>query len=146
MAKDVRLQKMLADCGVASRRKAEEMISAGEIKVNGVTAKIGDKVDPKKDKVIVKGKPLDTHAQVAISYTTGPIFTHEYYIDYAKRIEETGADSICIKDMAALLTPYETYDLVKAIKSVVKIPVQLHTHYTSGLASMQARVSTVKSF
>ncbi len=61
MAKDVRLQKMLADCGVASRRKAEEMISAGEIKVNGITAKIGDKVDPKKDKVSVKGKPLDAH-------------------------------------------------------------------------------------
>nr|WP_319488052.1 pseudouridine synthase [uncultured Caproiciproducens sp.] len=63
MAQDVRLQKMLADCGVASRRKAEEMISAGEIKVNGVTAKIGDKVDPKKDKVTVKGKPLDTHVK-----------------------------------------------------------------------------------
>ncbi len=60
MAKDVRLQKMLADCGVASRRKAEEMISAGEVKVNGVTAKIGDKVDPKKDKVSVRGKLLDT--------------------------------------------------------------------------------------
>lgn len=63
MAQDVRLQKMLADCGVASRRKAEEMISAGEIKVNGVTAKIGDKVDPKKDKVSVKGKLLDTHVK-----------------------------------------------------------------------------------
>ena len=63
MAKDVRLQKMLADCGVASRRKAEEMISAGEIKVNGVTARIGDKVDPQKDKVSVKGKPLDTHVK-----------------------------------------------------------------------------------
>jgi len=61
MAKDVRLQKMLADCGVASRRKAEEMIFAGEIKVNGVTAKIGDKVDRKVDKVTVKGKPVDTH-------------------------------------------------------------------------------------
>lgn len=60
MAKDVRLQKMLADCGVASRRKAEEMIAAGQIKVNGVTAKIGDKVDTKKDKVSVNGKPLDT--------------------------------------------------------------------------------------
>lgn len=64
MAKDVRLQKMLADCGVASRRKAEEMISAGEIKVNGVTAKIGDKVDPKKDQVTVKGKPLDAHVKM----------------------------------------------------------------------------------
>ncbi len=85
---------------------------------------------------IKAAKKEGAHAQVAISYTTGPIFTHEYYVDYAKRIEDTGADSICIKDMAALLTPYETYDLVKAIKGAVKIPVQLHTHYTSGLASM----------
>ncbi|MGN0623448.1 MAG: oxaloacetate decarboxylase subunit alpha [Oscillospiraceae bacterium] len=76
------------------------------------------------------------HAQVAISYTLGEVFTHQYYMDYAKRIEEAGADSICIKDMAALLTPYEASTLVKDIKSVVKIPVQLHTHYTSGLASM----------
>lgn len=85
---------------------------------------------------IKAAKKEGAHAQVAISYTTGPVFTHQYYIDYAKRIKETGADSICIKDMAALLTPYETYDLVKAIKGAVKIPVQLHTHYTSGLASM----------
>ncbi len=85
---------------------------------------------------IKAAKKEGAHAQVAISYTTGPIFTHEYYVDYAKKIEETGADSICIKDMAALLTPYETYDLVKAVKQAVKIPVQLHTHYTSGLASM----------
>lgn len=61
MAKDVRLQKVLADCGVASRRKAEEMIAAGEVRVNGVTAKIGDKVDAKKDKISVKGVPLEAH-------------------------------------------------------------------------------------
>lgn len=85
---------------------------------------------------IKAAKKEGAHAQVAISYTTGPVFTDQYYVDYAKRIEDAGADSICIKDMAALLTPYKTYDLVKAIKSAVKIPVQLHTHYTSGLASM----------
>ncbi|MCI9576170.1 MAG: rRNA pseudouridine synthase [Clostridiales bacterium] len=60
MAKDVRLQKMLADCGVASRRKAEEMIAAGQVKVNGAVAKIGDKVDVKKDKVSVNGKTIVT--------------------------------------------------------------------------------------
>ncbi len=76
------------------------------------------------------------HAQVAMSYTTGPIFTDQYYVDYAKRIEAAGAKSICIKDMAALLTPYRTESLVKAVKSAVSIPVHLHTHYTSGLASM----------
>lgn len=81
-------------------------------------------------------KKEGAHAQIAISYTLGEVFTEQYYIDYAKRIEEAGADSICIKDMAALLTPYETERLVKALKSAVNIPIQLHTHYTSGLASM----------
>lgn len=81
-------------------------------------------------------KKEGAHAQIAISYTLGEVFTEQYYIDYAKRIEEAGADSICIKDMAALLTPYETEKLVKALKSAVNIPIQLHTHYTSGLASM----------
>ena len=85
---------------------------------------------------IKAAKKEKAHAQVAISYTTGPVFTTEYYVDYAKRIEETGADSICIKDMAALLTPYTTAELVTALKEAVSIPIQLHTHYTSGLASM----------
>lgn len=76
------------------------------------------------------------HVQAAISYTTGPVFDVDYYVNYAKQLEEAGADSICIKDMAGLLTPYGTYDLVKAIKEAVKVPLQLHTHYTSGLASM----------
>ncbi len=85
---------------------------------------------------ITAAKKEGAHAQIAISYTTGDVFTNEYYMDYAKRCEDAGADSICIKDMAALLTPYNTAQLVKDIKSVVKIPIQLHTHYTSGLASM----------
>lgn len=76
------------------------------------------------------------HVQAAISYTTGPVFTTEYYCDYAKQLENAGAASICIKDMAGLLTPYGTYELVKALKETVNIPIQLHTHYTSGLASM----------
>jgi len=76
------------------------------------------------------------HVQAAISYTTGPVFDIEYYCNYAKQLEEAGAASICIKDMAGLLTPYGTYDLVKALKETVDIPIQLHSHYTSGLASM----------
>ncbi len=76
------------------------------------------------------------HVQAAISYTTGPVFDTEYYCNYAKQLEEAGAASICIKDMAGLLTPYGTYELVKALKETVKIPIQLHSHYTSGLASM----------
>lgn len=85
---------------------------------------------------ISAAKKEKAHAQVAISYTTGPVFDLEYYKNYAKQIEDAGADSICIKDMAGLLTPYFTYDLVKAIKETVSLPVQLHSHYTSGLASM----------
>ena len=76
------------------------------------------------------------HVQAAISYTTGPTYTLEYYTEYAKRLENMGANSICIKDMAGLLKPYDAYDLVKALKETVKLPIQVHTHYTSGLASM----------
>ena len=85
---------------------------------------------------IAAAKKEGAHAQVAISYTLGDVFTTDYYVNYCKQIEAEGADSICIKDMAALLTPYRTAELTKAIKEAVKIPVQLHTHYTSGLASM----------
>ncbi len=79
------------------------------------------------------------HVQAAISYTTDPqkqVYTTEYFTNYARTLEDMGADSICIKDMAGLLKPYDAYELVKALKETVKIPIQLHTHYTSGLASM----------
>ncbi len=76
------------------------------------------------------------HVQVAMSYTLGDAYTHEYWIKLAKRIEEMGADSICIKDMAGLLLPYEATSLITDLKKAVKIPIQLHTHYTSGVASM----------
>ena len=85
---------------------------------------------------ITSAKKYGGHVQAAISYTTGPVFDIDYYCNYAKQLENAGADSICIKDMAGLLTPYGTYDLVKALKTTVKIPIQLHSHYTSGLASM----------
>lgn len=76
------------------------------------------------------------HVQAAISYTTSPYHTNESFAAYAKQLEEMGADSICIKDMAGLLKPYSAYELVKKLKETVSIPIQLHTHYTSGLASM----------
>lgn len=85
---------------------------------------------------ITAAKKYGGHVQAAISYTTGPVFDTAYYCNYAKQLENAGADSICIKDMAGLLTPYGTYDLVKALKETVNIPIQLHSHYTSGLASM----------
>lgn len=76
------------------------------------------------------------HAQIAISYTLGDAYTIDYYVDMAKKIEDMGADSICIKDMAGLLIPYAATELVSALKNTVKIPLDLHTHYTSGVASM----------
>ena len=76
------------------------------------------------------------HVQAAFSYTTGPVYTMEYYSKYAKQLEEMGADSICIKDMAGLLKPYDAFELVKTLKASTKLPIQLHTHYTAGLASM----------
>ncbi len=76
------------------------------------------------------------HAQIALSYTLGDAYTLEYWMSVAKQIEEMGADSICIKDMAGLLVPYEAQKLITAMKSATKLPIQLHTHYTSGVASM----------
>ena len=76
------------------------------------------------------------HAQIALSYTLGDSYTIDYWVDLAKRIEDLGADSICIKDMAGLLLPYKAVELVGALKEAVDIPIQLHSHYTSGEASM----------
>ena len=76
------------------------------------------------------------HAQVALSYTLGDAYTLDYWKDIAKRIEDMGASSICIKDMAGLLVPYAATELVSALKESTELPIQLHTHYTSGVASM----------
>ena len=75
-------------------------------------------------------------AQVALCYTLGDAYTLDYWRNIARQIEEMGADSICIKDMAGLLVPYEAEKLVKALKEGTKLPIQLHTHYTSGVAAM----------
>ena len=76
------------------------------------------------------------HAQIALCYTLGDAYTLDYWRDIAKRIEDMGADSLCIKDMAGLLTPYKATELVKALKEGTTLPIDLHTHYTSGVASM----------
>lgn len=81
-------------------------------------------------------KKYGGHAQGTISYTISPAHTDEVFIQLAKEIEQMGADSICIKDMAGLLSPYNTYELVKRIKKEIKIPLELHTHATSGLGSL----------
>ena len=76
------------------------------------------------------------HAQVALAYTLGDAYTLDYWKDTAKRIEDMGADSLCIKDMAGLLVPQEATKLVEALKEATSLPIDLHTHYTSGVASM----------
>jgi oxaloacetate decarboxylase (Na+ extruding) subunit alpha len=76
------------------------------------------------------------HAQATVCYTTSPVHTLELFTQDAKRLESMGANSICIKDMAGLLLPYSAYELVKAIRENVKIPIALHSHYTSGVSSM----------
>lgn len=81
-------------------------------------------------------KKYNGHCQCAISYTTSEVHTTEYYLNLIKTMENMGTDSICIKDMAGVLMPYEAYDLIKKIKSITNLDVQLHTHCTSGIADM----------
>jgi len=76
------------------------------------------------------------HAQCALSYTTSPAHNVEYYVKKAKELEDLGANSICIKDMSGILTPYVAFELVTELKKVITVPLQMHTHYTSGIASM----------
>ena len=85
---------------------------------------------------IEAAKKEGAHLQACISYTLSPVHDNAHFARFAKDLENAGADSICIKDMAGLLTPYSTYELVKTLKESVQIPIQLHSHYTSGMASM----------
>lgn len=78
---------------------------------------------------------LGQHAQGTISYTVSPVHTMQIWIDMARKIEDMGAHSLCIKDMAGLLQPYVAYDLVKALKDAIDIPIQLHAHATTGLST-----------
>ncbi|HEY92377.1 MAG TPA: pyruvate carboxylase subunit B [Dehalococcoidia bacterium] len=87
-------------------------------------------------------KECGKHAQLSICYSLtepkmgGPVYNIDYYVNKALILQDMGADSLCIKDMAGLIAPDDAYELIKALKQVLKIPVQLHTHYTSGMASM----------
>lgn len=81
-------------------------------------------------------KKYGGHAQGTISYTKSPVHSNEVFVKLAKELEQMGADSICIKDMAGLLEPFTAYELVKEIKNVTDIPIELHTHATSGLGSL----------
>ncbi|MGM0378206.1 MAG: oxaloacetate decarboxylase subunit alpha [Bacillota bacterium] len=93
--------------------------------------------DVRNMKLAIKvAKDAGAHAQGSISYTTSPVHTVKRYVELAKEIEKAGADSLCIKDMAGLLRPYMAKKLVNALKEEINIPIELHSHCTSGLASM----------
>jgi pyruvate carboxylase subunit B len=87
-------------------------------------------------------KECSKHAQLSLCYSLtepklgGPVYNIEYYVNKALILQDMGADSLCIKDMAGLIAPDDAYELIKALKKVLKIPVQLHTHHTSGMGLM----------
>jgi pyruvate carboxylase subunit B len=83
------------------------------------------------------------HAQASICYTVSPVHSLDRFVDLAKRMEDLGADTLCIKDMAGLLAPMDAYQLVKRLKAAVRVPIQLHTHYTSGMASMSSLMAVL---
>lgn len=87
-------------------------------------------------KAIEVTKETGAHAQGTVVYTISPVHNNDYYVNMAKQLEEMGIDSLCIKDMAGLLAPYDAYELISRLKKEIKIPIQLHSHYTSGMASM----------
>ena len=88
------------------------------------------------ERSIKAAKLAGAHVQGGISYTISPVHTIEQFADFAVRLAELGCDSICIKDMAGLITPQNAYDLIRAIKKDVSLPINLHTHCTSGMAQM----------
>lgn len=94
-------------------------------------------------------KESGKHAQLCVCYSVteegklgGAIYNLDYFLSKAKIFEQMGADSICLKDMAGLLAPFDAYEIIHALKQNIKVPIQLHTHYTSGMASMTALKAT----
>lgn len=88
------------------------------------------------EKAIETTKKAGAHAQGTIVYTISPVHNNEYFLSVAKQLVQMGIDFLCIKDMAGLLSPYDTYNLVSMLKQELELPIQLHSHYTSGMASM----------
>lgn len=76
------------------------------------------------------------HCQIALSYTTSPVHTVDYYVSLAKKVEKMGAHSLCIKDMAGVLLPEDAYQLISKLKASIKIPIELHSHCTGGICEM----------
>ena len=88
------------------------------------------------ERSIKAAKRMEKHVQGGISYTLSPVHSNEQFANFAVQLAQLGCDSICIKDMAGLITPQNAYDLIRAIKKEISIPINLHTHCTSGMAQM----------
>ncbi|NLX90227.1 MAG: pyruvate carboxylase subunit B [Firmicutes bacterium] len=141
-AKNSRLQMLLRGQNlVAYRHYADDVVDAfakAAVK-NGIDiVRIFDALNDIRnmEKAMQAVKAAGGHVQATISYTISPVHNIDYFVDLAVEMEKKGADSLCIKDMAGLITPYHAYELVEKLKSNIKIPVQLHSHFTSGMAAM----------
>lgn len=88
-------------------------------------------------------KACGKHVEATICYTVSPVHSLNHFVEQAKQLEDLGADTLCIKDMAGLLPPFEAYELIHRLKSTVRVPIHLHTHYTSGMASMSALMAII---
>ena len=83
-------------------------------------------------------KQCGKHVEATICYTVSPVHSLNHFVEQAIQLEDLGTDTLCIKDMAGLLPPFEAYELIKRLKAAVRVPIHLHTHYTSGMASMSS--------
>ncbi len=90
------------------------------------------------ERAMYRARACGKHVEAAICYTVSPVHSLSRFIEVAKELEDLGTDTLCIKDMAGLLAPMDAYTLVKRLKKAVQVPIHLHTHYTSGMASMSA--------
>ena len=88
-------------------------------------------------------KACGKHVEASICYTVSPVHSLDRFVEQAKELEDLGTDTLCIKDMAGLLAPMDAYTLVKRLKETVQVPIHLHSHYTSGMASMSALMAVL---
>ena len=90
------------------------------------------------DRAVREVKACGKHAEATISYTVSPVHSIDRFVDMAKKLEDLGTDTLCVKDMAGLLAPLDAYHLIRRLKAAVRVPIHLHSHYTSGMASMSS--------
>lgn len=140
--KNTKLQMLLRGQNIVGYRHYPDDVLAEFIKktvANGMDIiRIFDALNDVRnmEQAILFTKKEGAHAQGTISYTISPLHNNDYFVQLGKKLRDLGSDSICIKDMAGLISPYDAYELVSRLKKEVGLPVQLHCHYTSGMASM----------